>query len=71
MSRIAILGATSQIARDFVSLASARHTFSLYARRPDAMGGVKALDFSEFGKTPQDVVINFVGAGDHARVKQM
>ena len=71
MSRIAILGATSQIARDFVSLASARHTFSLYTRRPDAMTGVKALHFSEFGKTPQDVVINFVGAGDPARVKQM
>jgi nucleoside-diphosphate-sugar epimerase len=69
MSRIAILGATSQIARDFAALASGHHSLSLYARRPEAVKG--ALGFSEFGKTPQDVVINFVGAGDPARVKQM
>jgi nucleoside-diphosphate-sugar epimerase len=69
MSRIAILGATSQIARDFTALASGHHTLFLYARRPEAVRG--ALPFTEFGKEPYDAIINFVGAGDPARVKEM
>jgi nucleoside-diphosphate-sugar epimerase len=69
MSHIAILGATSQIARDFTAQASDHHTLSLYARRPEAVKG--ALPFGEFGKAPYDAVINFVGAGDPARVKEM
>ena len=68
MSRIALLGATSQIARDFADLAAGHHTLSLYARRPEMIIG--ALPFSEFGKTPQDMVVNFVGAGDPARIRQ-
>ncbi len=71
MSRIAVLGATSQIARDFIALASAAHTLTLYVRRPDAVTGFSALPFSEFGKTPQDAVINFVGAGDPAKIRDM
>ena len=76
---IAILGATSQIARDFVAAAdlTGMYTFSLYARRPDAVKQwVESLSlnhilqvqgFDQFGSGPSyDGVINFVGVGDPA-----
>lgn len=83
---IAILGATSQIARDFVgiSVAAGENVFSLYARRPDAVqrwAQLSSLDpdcivavggFESFGKRgTYDAVINFVGVGDPATAQQM
>src|SRR5262245_48742178 len=82
--RIAILGATSQIARDFiVSLARAGEGDELYlfARRPAAVsewlvslgiGGHYAVgEFSAFGKNTYDAIVNFVGVGDPARTAVM
>lgn len=83
---IAILGATSQIARDYVRNATAANTdvFSLYARRPDAVQQwvrragldlnaiVEAGGFESFGQGDfYDVVINFVGVGDPAAAQRM
>lgn len=83
---IAILGATSQIARDYVQNAAATNTdvFSLYARRPDAVrlwmekAGLDANaiiwvgGFDSFGQGDlYDVVINFVGVGDPAAAQRM
>lgn len=83
---IAILGATSQIARDFVSnsVAAGNDVFSLYARRPDAVqrwAQFASLDpnsivavggFDSFGKRgTYDAVINFVGVGDPATAQRM
>lgn len=83
---IAILGATSQIARDFVgnSAAAGKNVFSLYARRPDAVQQWAQLaipdpssivtvgGFESFGKgATYDAVINFVGVGDPATAQQM
>jgi len=83
---IAILGATSQIARDFVgnSAAAGKDVFSLYARRPDAVqrwaqlaipdpNSIVAVGgFESFGKrATYDVVVNFVGVGDPATAQQM
>jgi nucleoside-diphosphate-sugar epimerase len=83
---IAILGATSQIARDLVSTAAATgsHCFSLYARRPDAVhqwaqrAGLgpyiiqQVQGFHAFGRsTAYDAIINFVGVGDPAAAQSM
>lgn len=77
--RIAILGATSQIARDLIlSLAAdGVKDVSLFARRPGALAdwlaGVKLAgrypvgEFSSFGTQDFEAVINFVGVGDPAR----
>ena len=82
--RIAILGATSQIARDFAQERGAlnEHALSLYARRPDAVRGwMKSLPaenfrvgtFEEFDASDKEfeAVINFVGAGDPVQVGQI
>ncbi|MDO9132645.1 NAD(P)-dependent oxidoreductase [Hydrogenophaga sp.] len=83
---LAILGATSQIARDFVgnSAAAGKNVFSLYARRPDvvqrwaqlaipdANSIVEVGGFESFGKRgTYDAVINFVGVGDPATAQRM
>lgn len=83
---IAILGATSQIARDLVSTAAATgsHRFSLYARRPDAVhqwaqrAGLgpdiiqQVQGFQAFGHgTAYDAIINFVGVGDPGAAQSM
>lgn len=83
---IAILGATSQIARDFVRNAAANGNavFSLYARRSDAAQQwaekvglapgvvIKAQRFDCFGRSgTYDAVINFVGVGDPAAAQSM
>ena len=79
MMRIAILGATSQIARDLIVSfsASADTRLHLFARRTEAMGNWLASvglserypvdDFSGFGTHEFDAVINFVGVGDPAQ----
>lgn len=78
--KIAILGATSQIARDFIVCCDADETceLSLYARRPDAVRGwlqSKGLrahlvgDFMTFGQQDHDAVLNFVGVGNPAHTQ--
>lgn len=81
--RIAILGATSQIARDLVAAFSSETDthIHLFARRPDevtkwlAVSGMseryKVDGFSEFSKHEFDVVINFVGVGNPAQAVAM
>lgn len=81
--RIAILGATSQIARDLILSFSGTPDvhLHLFARRPDevrkwlASAGLPerypADEFSMFAKKEFDAVINFVGAGDPARLAAM
>lgn len=80
---IAILGATSQIARDLIVSFSAveDHHLHLFARRPDevakwlASAGLSVRypvdDFSEFSKQEFDAVINFVGVGNPAQAVAM
>lgn len=81
--RVAILGATSQIARDLIiSLAAAggRHLY-LFARRPDDVqkwldsvgqsGRYSVDDFSVLGEYEFDAIINFVGAGNPAQLMAM
>lgn len=81
--KIAILGATSQIARDLIvsfSVADNKN-LHLFARRPGAVtnwlasaglsGRYPADDFSKFGKHEFDAVINFVGVGNPAQVMAM
>ena len=79
----AILGATSQIARDLiVSFAGAEYKkLHLFARRPDEVtkwlafvglsGRYPVDDFSGFGKQEFDAVINFVGVGNPAQAQAM
>ena len=74
--KIAILGATSQIAKDFIasSATTEENQLSLFARRPDevriwldAFGLNRRYavdDFSGFGKEAFDAIINFVGVGN-------
>lgn len=81
--RIAILGATSQIARDLIVSFSAiadKH-LHLFARRPDEVtkwlasvelsGRYPVDEFSAFAKQEFDAVINFVGVGNPAQAVAM
>jgi len=81
--RLAILGATSQIARDLIVSFSAiedKH-LHLFARRTDDVakwletvgltGRYLVSDFKEFGKQEFDAVINFVGVGNPAQAVAM
>lgn len=78
--RIAIFGATSQIAKDLVLsfTLKSRNELVLYARRPDVVRSwlcdigqqdrIPANSFSEFSVLEKfDAIINFVGIGDPAR----
>lgn len=80
---IAILGATSQIAKDLVlsfSAEAGKH-LHLFARRPDEVkkwlasvdlaGRYPTDDFSEFGNQEFDAIINFVGSGNPAQTAAM
>ncbi|ELX11384.1 NAD-dependent epimerase/dehydratase family protein [Janthinobacterium sp. HH01] len=81
MKRIAILGASSQIARDLI-LSLAREGLSellLYVRdvaatqRWQQSHGLRfaVLDYADYGREPHDAVLNFVGVGDPLRAAQM
>lgn len=83
MMKIAILGATSQIARDLIvsfSVAEDKQ-LHLFARRPDEVNKWLASvglsrrylvdDFSGFAKYEFDAVINFVGVGNPAQAVAM
>lgn len=82
--KIAILGATSQIAKDLIISfsATADNHLHLFARRPDEVTKWLASvdlsgcyypvnDFSEFNKHEFDAVINFVGVGNPAQALAM
>ena len=82
--RIAILGATSQIARDLIQSFSARseHEWVLYTRRPEAVAQWLAdvglarrhtvAAFEAFAKDqPFDAILNFVGVGNPAQAVAM
>ncbi|MDO8264249.1 MAG: NAD-dependent epimerase/dehydratase family protein [Gallionella sp.] len=83
MMKIAILGATSQMARDLiVSFAAAEEKYLyLFARRPDEVtkwlasvglsGRYLVDDFAGFAKQEFDAVINFVGVGNPAQAVAM
>lgn len=79
MIRIAILGATSQIAKDLIVSFSASENkyLHLFARHPDKVtkwlvstglsGRYPVDEFSGFAKQEFDAVINFVGVGNPAQ----
>ncbi len=81
--RIAILGATSQIAKDLIIYFSAEETkrLHLFARRPDDvkkwLHDVRLSerylvdDFGGFGTQEFDAIINFVGVGNPAQAAAM
>ena len=82
--RIAILGATSQIAKDLVLSFSAQsnHELALFARRPEAVkqwltgvglsGRYTVADFAVFGADRNfDAILNFVGVGNPAQAAAM
>lgn len=82
--RIAILGATSMLAADFVAYSleqQAPYRFALFARDPDqiraALGGRGITAFPHcqpldaFADGEWDAIINFVGVGDPARAVAM
>ena len=82
--RIAILGATSQIAKDLVLSFSVQssHELVLYARRPEVVeqwltsaglvGRYTVADFVAFSADAHfDAIVNFVGVGDPAQAAAM
>ncbi|MDO8654253.1 MAG: NAD-dependent epimerase/dehydratase family protein [Undibacterium sp.] len=82
--RLAILGATSQIAKDLVQsfAAQSSHELALYARRPEVVsqwlssvglaGRYAVTDFSDFSADEHyDAILNFVGVGDPAQAVAM
>jgi nucleoside-diphosphate-sugar epimerase len=82
--RIAILGATSQIAKDLIVSFSkhSKHELILFARRPEVVKqwienegltlNYKAADYSKFGINDNlEAIINFVGSGDPAQTLAM
>lgn len=81
MSRLAILGASSQIAKDLVrSLAAAgQHDLLLYVRDTAAMQAwldrqgldLPVATYDAYDRVPHDAVLNFVGVGDPQRAASM
>jgi nucleoside-diphosphate-sugar epimerase len=82
--RIAILGATSQIAKDLILsfAANSQHELVLYARRPEAVTQwlaqanlaqrYVAADFAAFTTNEHfDAILNFVGVGNPAQAAAM
>ena len=82
--RIAILGATSQIAKDLVQsfAANSRHDLVLFARRPEAVtqwladvglvGRYPVANFTAFNADQHfDAILNFVGVGNPALAAAM
>lgn len=69
--KIALLGASSQIAQDLIKHLHAqnRHTLFLFGRQENIESNV--LSYSQFNQESYDAVINFVGVGDPARAMAM
>lgn len=81
MTRLAILGASSQIARDLIDsfARQGQRELLLYVRDVPAARrwlAARRLDFAvahyaDYGSAPHDAVLNFVGVGDPRRAAQM
>ena len=84
MMKIAILGATSYIAKDLIISFSenSNYELKLFARMPNVVSewlkhsGIKqqysVCSYEEFGLDIElDAIINFVGVGDPAKAKEM
>jgi len=83
MSSIAIVGASSQIAKDLIRsfAAAGRKNLLLYVRNLEATrswvvaqnleAACSVHDYETYGELPHDVVINFVGVGDPRRAAEM
>ncbi len=83
MTRIAILGASSHLARDLILSFAHRPTADLvlFARQPEALaawaagegigGRFPVLEYAAFATMSCDAILNFVGAGDPARLARM
>ena len=83
MRRLAILGSTSNIAREYLTLASTRSdaSFDLYSRRAREQGKFvtflkrpdwQSLPYEEFGlHQTYDAIINFVGCGDPKKLAEI
>ena len=83
MSRIAIVGASSQIAKDLIRsfAAAGRSALLLYVRYLDTTKAWVAEQnlevvctvhgYEAYGELSHDVVINFVGVGDPRRAAEM
>jgi nucleoside-diphosphate-sugar epimerase len=79
--KIAILGATSHIAKDLILSFEDRHQLYLYSRRPPAvtrwivqsnLQNYTNYDYTEFRNHIQfDAILNFVGAGDPEAIKSL
>jgi len=79
--KIAILGATSQIARDLILSFSDEHQLELFSREATAMGrwmvennlrNYSSRTYFDFpASSGLDAILNFVGAGNPERVKKM
>ena len=81
--KVAILGATSQIAKDLI-VSFKKHTAYqcvLFSRTPSNVQqwleccpdtkNYSSKPYADFGEEKYDAIINFVGVGDPARVKEM
>lgn len=77
---IAILGANSQMALDFIDLESIRGGGNLYlfsrGKNIDRLskkidGRVKSLPYSEFQNYKYDLIINFIGSSDQIKVREL
>ena len=62
---IAILGATSQIARDFAARFQDRAELHLFGRN------AASRPYAKFGQDRYSAIINFVGVGDPSRAREM
>lgn len=83
MSVIALIGASSQLAKDLIRgfCKTENRTLLLYVRDQDSMRAWLKLnglqtscfvyDYNDYGLLPHDAVINFVGAGDPRRVTEL
>ena len=82
--RIAILGATSEIAKDTINLLGKKpqYQLSLFSRRPELvsqwasslnlLAQPLSLDLDHFDQSYQfDAIINFIGAGNPLRIQQI
>lgn len=70
----AILGATSQLARDFVAQGAAQgRDYVLFARRPEALAntGHRTAPLDAFGDEKFAAIVNFIGVGDPQRARDM
>lgn len=83
MKRIALIGANSQICKDFIRLNAVTGSAELllFVRNVEAMndwlteigfpGRYPVFGYSQYAEQPHDAVINFVGVGDPSRAALM